>query len=187
MTYGDTEEKHLPMCVIAPACCSRTTQRCMHTWDCPMFDSNFEPKNTGCDVRRPFHSIPVSTLTAACSTMNAARPPKDEALFLSEASFILRSEMRPGNHILVRDFRAHFGVNARLCQKIWELCDDNFFAKNILPKHLVWGLLFLKTLLQQAPQSHGRRQRLQNKHNDLHKFAVLSRSEFTRSTCTLRQ
>ncbi len=53
--------------------------------------------------------------------------------------------LSPGNRILDRDFRAHFGVNARVCQKIWELCQDNFFAKNILPKHLLWGLLFLKT------------------------------------------
>lgn len=51
----------------------------------------------------------------------------------------------PGNHVLERDFRAHFGVNAHVCQKIWALCQDNFFAKNILPKHLLWGLLFLNT------------------------------------------
>jgi hypothetical protein len=79
--------------------------------------------------------------------MNAARPPTDEAVFQSEARFIVGSKMvmHGGNHILDRDFRAHFGVNAHVCQKIWELCEDNFFAKNILPKHLLWGLLFLKT------------------------------------------
>lgn len=47
--------------------------------------------------------------------------------------------MTPGNHVLEKDFRAHFGVNARVRQKIWERCQYNF----------LWGLLFLNTYATQ--------------------------------------
>ena len=66
--------------------------------------------------------------------------------FLAEASLVLRSKMSNGGpHILERDFRAHFGVRVHVCLKVWEYCEDDFLRLNILPKHLLWGLLFLKT------------------------------------------
>ena len=53
--------------------------------------------------------------------------------------------MRHGANVLDRDFRAHFGVGANVCLKVWEYCENDFINKKILPKHLLWGLLFLKT------------------------------------------
>ena len=76
--------------------------------------------------------------------MNAPRPTPET--FLVEAKLLLRSKVTvPMGEVPERDFRAHFGVGVAVCFRVWTWCEDDFRRKNILPKHLLWGLLFLKT------------------------------------------
>jgi hypothetical protein len=41
-----------------------------------------------------------------------------------------------------RKFKAHFGVSARICRILWNRINP---PHGILPKHLLWALLFLKS------------------------------------------
>ncbi|KAI2499167.1 hypothetical protein MHU86_15319 [Fragilaria crotonensis] len=64
--------------------------------------------------------------------------------FISEARRLLKSNANLGAGVPDRDFRSHFGVSPTVCFMIWEKCKSSFLVHNVLPRHLLWALMFLK-------------------------------------------
>jgi hypothetical protein len=63
---------------------------------------------------------------------------------ISEARRLLKSNANLGAGVPDRDFRSHFGVSPTVCFMIWEKCKSSFLVHNVLPRHLLWALMFLK-------------------------------------------
>jgi hypothetical protein len=59
------------------------------------------------------------------------------------AAFRLLAEQEVCNTKTLRSFRAKLGVCPNVCCDVWERLQSRR-PKNVMPKHLLWGLLFLK-------------------------------------------
>jgi len=59
------------------------------------------------------------------------------------ASPIIRAG-NPGTQTFNRAYHAHFGVSAEVSLQLWLLLVDAELLDNLLPKHLLWALFFLK-------------------------------------------
>jgi len=59
------------------------------------------------------------------------------------ASFLNRSELSGSKNNTNRRFRSFFGISSSSCAIVWDLIHTKL-PEDCHPKHLLWGLLFLK-------------------------------------------
>ncbi len=65
-----------------------------------------------------------------------------DALFYQIGCKYINHNTARSLYVGVRKFKAHFGVSSRICEILWNRINR---PRHILPKHLLWALLFLKS------------------------------------------
>lgn len=63
-------------------------------------------------------------------------------IFLNQGNLYTKS-VTSCESTAIRRFKAFFGVSPNICERVW-LMIRNKLTSDILPKHLLWTLLFLK-------------------------------------------
>ena len=59
---------------------------------------------------------------------------------------IISGSVAGGNSEGIRSFKARFGCSPDVCSVLWEMMSNRRSKpRNMIPKHLLWALLFLKT------------------------------------------